>query len=239
MSPWRDRGPAAPPADERWDGAGGEPPTADGAPAPGTEEDDAGQGASLASRPIHRFGRGRFGRALEWTAVLLVAALLALGLRTFAFEVFSVPSSSMTPTIQIGDRILVDKAFFDYHGLKPGDIVVFRRPPHDTAGVCAGPEVGDLVKRVVGLPGQTISSQGNTILINGKAQAEPYLAPGTPLGRPIQPPVHIPKDRYFVLGDNRANSCDSRYWGTISGPSVVGRVVAIIWHNGHPDLHTF
>jgi signal peptidase I len=178
-------------------------------------------------------------RALEWAAVLLVAGLLALGLRTFAFEVFSVPSGSMEPTIQVGDRILVDKLFFDYHSLKAGDIVVFRRPPRDVLGVCAGPEVGDLVKRVVGLPGQTISSQGNTILIDGHPQAEPYLPANTPLGRPIQPPVHIPKNHYFVLGDNRADSCDSRYWGTISGSSIVGRVIAVIWRHGHPYLHTF
>jgi signal peptidase I len=105
--------------------------------------------------------------------------------------------------------------------------------------VCAGPEVGDLVKRVVGLPGQTISSRGNTILINGHPQAEPYLPPGTLLGRPIQPPVHIAANHYFVLGDNRADSCDSRYWGTITGSSIVGRVVAIIWRHGHPDLHIF
>lgn len=237
MSPWRERVAADPPTGDPREGATEVPPASE--PVAGPVAQPEGEGSSLATRPLHRFGRRRFGRALEWATVLLVAALLALGLRTFAFEVFSVPSSSMTPTIQIGDRILVDKAFFNYHGLRPGNIIVFRRPPRDVAGVCAGPEVGDLVKRVVGLPGQTISSQGNTIFINGKPQAEPYLASGTALGRPIQPPVHIPKDHYFVLGDNRANSCDSRYWGTITGSSIVGRVVAIIWHNGHPDLHIF
>ncbi len=251
MSPWRGRGddaPAsggtlAPTTDEP--GPGTTDPAADGgaggAGGSGAGSSGAGSedGATLAARPGRRFGRGRFGRALEWAAVLLIAAVLALALRTWAFEVFSVPSGSMEPTIQVGDRILVDKAFFNYHGLKPGDIVVFRRPPRDTLGVCAGPEVGDLVKRVVGLPGQTISSRGNTILINGRPQAEPYLPANTQLGRPIQPPVHIPPNHYFVLGDNRANSCDSRYWGTITGSSIVGRVVAIIWHHGHPDLHIF
>lgn len=205
--------------------------------------EDRGEGiaaeATLAPRPAKRFGHGRFGRALEWGSVLLLAAILALGLRTFAFEVFSVPSGSMTPTIAIGDRILVDKAFFDYHGLRAGAIVVFQRPPRDTLGTCAGPEVGDLVKRVVGLPGQTVSSVGNTVLINGRPLAEPYLPKGTALGRPILPAVHVPAGQYFVLGDNRANSCDSRYWGTIAGSSIVGRVVAVIWHNGRPDLHVF
>lgn len=208
-----------------------------------TDEGDevAGDQASPPSPPRRRhLPRSTWlRRVLEWVAVLGVAAVLAVLLRSFVFEVYSVPSPSMVPTILPGDRILVVKAFFNANDLKPGAIVVFKRPPRDKPGVCAPPEVNDLVKRIVGLPGQTVSSRGNTVLIDGKPLPQPYLAPGTPLGRAISPPVHVPKGQFFVLGDNRDVSCDSRYWGTIKGSSIVGQVVAVIWRNGHPWLHTF
>ena len=206
----------------------------------GTAGDDVAENSGgVGDQPAPPKRPGWPRRLLEWVVVLAVAGLLAVLLRAFVFEVYSVPSQSMEPTILPGDRILVVKAFFNATDVRPGNIVVFRRPPRDRPGVCAPPEVNDLVKRVVGLPGQTISSNGNTVLINGKPLAQPYLPPGTKLGRPISPPVHIPKGHYFVLGDNRAVSCDSRYWGTIKGSSIVGQVVSVIWRNGHPWLHTF
>lgn len=206
-----------------------------GAPSLATEDEREGQVVAGSARKRPSWRR----RLLEWAAVIMAAALVAFLVRSFVFEVYSVPSSSMMPTIRPGDRIVVDKLFFNYHDLHPGDIVVFRRPPRDRPGVCAGPEVGDLVKRIVGLPGQTVSSKGNTVLVNGKPLAQPYLPAGTVLGRQISPPVHVPPDHYFVLGDNRDISCDSRYWGTIKGSSIVGTVIAAIWRNSHPWLHTF
>lgn len=202
-------------------------------------DDVAGDGADGGAEPGRPGHPSRARHVLEWVAVLALAALVAVLLRAFVFEVYSVPSGSMEPTILPGDRILVVKAFFNPADLKPGAIVVFRRPARDKPGVCAPPEVNDLVKRIVGLPGQTISSRGNTVLVNGKPLAQPYLPPNTKLGPAISPPVHVPKGQYFVLGDNRDISCDSRYWGTIKGSSIVGQVVAVIWRNGHPWLHTF
>jgi signal peptidase I len=143
----------------------------------------------------------------------------------------------MEPTLQIGDRIVVDKLLFSPGSLHDGDIIVFSRPPGDTAGVCDDPTATDLVKRVVALPGQTIKSVGNTIYVDGHAQSEPYLAPSTQLGRAVKA-ERVPKGQYFVMGDNRALSCDSRYWGTIEGSTIVGRVMAVIWRGGHPVLHT-
>jgi signal peptidase I len=105
----------------------------------------------------------------------------------------------------------VQKAFFTWHDVREGDIVVFSHPPLDH---CPGPQGGDLVKRVIALPGQ------------------PPIASS-------QHPYRVPPGEFYVLGDNRADSCDSRYWGPIKGSSIVGQVVLMLWHDGHPDFHGF
>lgn len=179
-------------------------------------------------------------RPLIESAVILVVALLLAGLvRTFAFQVFWIPSTSMVPTLDQGDRIVVEKLFFSPGDVHEGDIVVFSHPPLDE---CGGSQEDDLVKRVIGLPGQTIYSSGNTIYINGKPLAEPYLPSYDPLGRPIaskQHPYKVPPGDFYVMGDNRAISCDSRYWGPITGSSIVGKVIAVVWRNGHPYFRWF
>lgn len=172
--------------------------------------------------------------------MIVVAVVLALGLRTFAFQTFFVPTSSMVPTIGVHDRILVQKAFFNWHDVQEGDIVVFADPPADR---CPGPR-GDLVKRVIALPGQTIYSSGNDIYVNGRLLHEPYLPHPDPLGPPIpdasrQHPFRVPAGEFYMLGDNRSISCDSRYWGPVKGSGIVGKVVLLWWRNGHPSLHLF
>jgi signal peptidase I len=182
--------------------------------------------------------RRRWRRALAETAItILVAALLAGLVRTFAFQTFWIPSSSMVPTIDVYDRVLVQKAFFTWHDVREGQIVVFSHPPLDH---CLGE--GDLVKRVIALPGQTIYSSGNSIYVNGRLLAEPYLPQYDPLGPPIassQHPYRVPAGEFYVLGDNRADSCDSRYWGPITGSSIIGKVVLTFWHDGRPEFHRF
>ena len=182
--------------------------------------------------------RRRWRRALAETAItILVAALLAGLVRTFAFQTFWIPSSSMVPTIDVYDRVLVQKAFFTWHDVREGQIVVFSHPPLDH---CLGE--GDLVKRVIALPDQTIYSSGNSIYVNGRLLAEPYLPQYDPLGPPIassQHPYRVPAGEFYVLGDNRADSCDSRYWGPITGSSIIGKVVLTFWHDGRPEFHRF
>jgi signal peptidase I len=183
---------------------------------------------------------------IEWAAVFALAALAAAGLRGFVLQAFYVPSGSMEPALQIGDRILVDKFLFSPGSLHDGDVIVFARPSGDTAGVCDDPNATDLVKRVVALPGQIIWSVGNKIyVVNSKhapknplPQKETYLAPGTALGKAVPRQV-VPKGRFFVMGDNRSLSCDSRYWGTVKASSIIGRVIAVIWRGGRPTLHAF
>ena len=186
--------------------------------------------------------RRRWKRALiETTVTILVAVLLAGLVRTFAFQTFWIPSSSMVPTLGVYDRILVQKAFFTWRDVREGDIVVFSQPPLDH---CGGTQGGDLVKRVIALPGQTIYSSGNSIYVNGRLLAEPYLPHDDPLGPPIpgaseQHPYRVPPGELYMLGDNRAISCDSRYWGPIEGSSIIGKVVLVWWHDDHPEFRTF
>ena len=167
-----------------------------------------------------------------------VAVLLAELVRTFVFQTFWIPSSSMVPALGVYDRVVVQKAFFTWRDVREGDIVVFGHPPLDD---CPGPK-GDLVKRVIALPGQTIYSSGNGIYVNGRLLAEPYLPHDDPLGPPIassQHPYRVPPGEFYLLGDNRADSCDSRYWGPIKGSSIVGKVVLTFWHDDHPDFRRF
>lgn len=186
--------------------------------------------------------RRRWRRVLAETAITILVVVLLAGLvRVFAFQTFWIPSSSMVPTLGVDDRILVQKAFFTWHDVREGDIVVFSHPPLDT---CGGPQEGDLVKRVIALPGQTIYSAGNSIYVNGRLLAEPYLPHYDPLGPPIpdassQHPYRVPPGEFYVLGDNRAISCDSRYWEPIKGSSIVGKVVLVWWHDDRPDFRGF
>ena len=139
---------------------------------------DAGPAGAGPRRP-----RRRRRRALAETAIMILVAVLLAGLvRAFAFQTFWIPSSSMVPTLGVYDRILVQKAFFTWRDVREGDIVVFSHPPLDH---CGGPQEGDLVKRVIALPGQTIYSSGNSIYVNGRLLAEPYLPHDDPLGPPI------------------------------------------------------
>ncbi|MEI8050591.1 MAG: signal peptidase I [Actinomycetes bacterium] len=167
------------------------------------------------------------GRTIgEWVVVLLLAFLAAFVVRTFVFQTFFIPSGSMEPTLQVGDRIIVSKLSYSIHSVHRGDIVVFHAPPAE-ATACADPSVKDLVKRVIGLPGETISSSGENILINGKVLKQPWF-PVVPLGPPIET-TQIPADSFFVMGDNRTNSCDSRAWGTLPRHNMIGHVIFRIW----------
>ncbi len=172
---------------------------------------------------------------LELGGVVVVAIVVAFLLRTFVIATYSIPSGSMEPTLQIGDRIVVDKLSYHFHGVDQGNIVVFTTPPNED---CAGPPVADLVKRVVGLPGQTISVSGGNVYINGRRLPETWLPssqqgktyPGpSPAPYALHHPYRIPKGDVYVMGDNRMLSCDSRYWGPIAESTIVGKVDVRIW----------
>jgi signal peptidase I len=185
---------------------------------------------------------------LRETAVVVVVALIAaLLLRAFVVQTFFIPSGSMEPTLQIGDRILVNKLSYHLHGVDRGNIVVFRRPKDEN---CGGTPVADLVKRVIGLPGETISLTNPNgfgyVMINGKRLDESWL-PSSVQGKTeagptgtrynLSKPYVIPPNEYFVMGDNRTDSCDSRWWGPIPRSLIVGKVDVRVWPIG--SLHFF
>jgi len=159
---------------------------------------------------------------IEWIAVLAVAVLAAVLIRAFVFEPFFIPSGSMEPTLKVGDRVLVNKLSYDLHSIHRGDVVVFTRPPKDYS-----PGIKDLIKRVIGLPGESISGKDGAVYINGHRLKEPWLPKGVTTA-PF-PAVMVPHGDYFVMGDNRGDSADSRVIGPISGKLIVGRAFIKVW----------
>lgn len=173
--------------------------------------------------------------AAAFATVVLVAVLLRLTLVT----PFTVPSSTMVPTLQAGDKILVLRSNFLTGSVGRGDIIVFHRP---TYFPCHASGSGDyLVQRVIGMPGETIWSNHQAIYIDGRRMAERgWYDPRHGAVSSVQiTRTTIPKGDYFVLADNRSNSCDSRSFGVIPASSVLGKVVAVIARNGTPYLHLF
>ncbi len=191
--------------------------------APGAAPHGAAGGArSTPTRKMFRTG-------LEWVLIIALAVAAAFGFKTYVAQTFTVPTGSMIPTIMPGDRIVVSKLSFHLHAVERGNIIVFV-PPTAEASECRPDPY--LVKRVIGLPGEWISSKGDHVLINGKVLHEPWtlnLSQG--FGPPI-PLFHVPANEYYVLGDNRYPSCDSRYWGPVKRSEVVGDVIGIIWPLG-------
>jgi signal peptidase I len=167
----------------------------------------------------------RSGRnALEWIAIVAGALIVALVVKTFLIQAFFIPSLSMYDTLDKGDRVLVNKLSYRLHEIHRGDIIVFERPE----GV---PDNGikDLIKRVIGLPGEEIEARDGEVLIDGEVLREPYLPAG--VRTEDFGPVKVPKGRVFVMGDNRGNSHDSRFSdiGTIDIDDLVGRAIARVW----------
>jgi signal peptidase I len=185
-----------------------------------------------------RPNRRGYRNLIEWVIILIAVLVCTVALRSYVVQSFYIPSGSMLPTLQISDRIIVDKLSYRLHSVHRGDIVVFARPPLEDQAY------SDLVKRVVGLPGETISSKNGKLYINGKLLAQPWLPKGhqsyttTLPGDPhpqfnLPGPVKIPPGEYYVMGDNRTDSEDSRFFGPIPRSLIVGRAVAVVWPLSH------
>ena len=160
---------------------------------------------------------------LEWVAIIALALLAALAVKTWLFQPFYIPSESMEPTLLVNDRVLVAK-----RSTHPGrrDIIVFKRPP----GVVEGKLNKDLIKRVIALPGETVEGRDNQVFVNGSPLAEPYLPEGTITT--AFPPTTVGPGQFWVMGDNRNNSSDSRKFGVIEQGSIVGRAFVLFWPPG-------
>jgi signal peptidase I len=196
---------------------------------------------------------------VDFLESLLVTILLVLFGTTFVVQAFKIPSQSMEPTLLVGDHLLVNKFIFEGHGawyekllpyrpVRRGDIIVFRFPYDDHA---------HYVKRVIGLPGERVRITGQQLYIDGSLIAEPYayhdLAAYDPMSENFPPADHfaarglraewasqigkylrdgelvVPPDHYFVMGDNRNSSLDSRYWGFVDRQAIIGRPILVYW----------
>jgi signal peptidase I len=160
--------------------------------------------------------------AIEWVVIVVAALLAALLIKTFLLQAFYIPSDSMNPTLVQRDRVLVNKLSYHFHDVHRGDIVVFTRPPAET-----DPNIKDLIKRVIGLPGDTIEGRDGQIVVDGRVLKEPYTAKNSPMSDFT--PRKVPPGHYFVMGDNRGNSKDSRFFGPIDKSLIVGRAFIRIW----------
>lgn len=169
--------------------------------------------------------RRRRQSLLEWLIILVIAAGVSLLLRTYVVQTYWIPSASMEPTLMIGDHVLVSKLSVTLGSIHRGDVVVFRAP--QAAHIACQDNLPVYVKRVIGLPGDRLTSRGNTIYVNGKPLAEnwPHTEPlGTAIGN-----VTVPANSYFMMGDNHADSCDSRSWGFLKASAIIGKVFVRIW----------
>ena len=178
--------------------------------------------------------------------LLLTALAIAVVIKTFLIQPFWIPSESMVPTIEVNDRVMVNKLTVRFGQPNRGDIIVFRDPAAPdieesipelflrTVLEAVGVRVrghDDLIKRVIGLPGETLSIEDNRVHIDGVPLAEPYLPNGVTM--PSLEPVTIGRDEVFVMGDNRRSSFDSRNFGTIPMEDVIGKAFIVIWPFSH------
>ena len=163
--------------------------------------------------------------------ILLIAFALVFGfIRPFVLEAFYIPSKSMVPTLKVGDRVFVNKFIYRFHQPQRDDIIVFKSVEGSTEG---GQE--DLIKRVVGLPGDEISVQDGVLFVNGERQEEPYVNQRSPDTSSFGPET-VPKGEVFVMGDNRADSLDSRFFGPVPLENIEGKAFLIFWPPGHIKL---
>jgi len=178
--------------------------------------------------------------------LILVALVVAILVKTFVIQAFYIPSESMVPTLEVGDRVFVNKFVYDFGDIHRGDVIVFQNPNPGQVpdqGIVGGflhwlgegigfaqPENEDFIKRVIALPGETIEIRNNVVYIDGKRLNEPYLTQDAKLHNGDYPPTKVPPGRLFVMGDNRGNSADSRFGlGMVPEDKVIGKAFVIIW----------
>ena len=163
--------------------------------------------------------------AKEWTHSIVIALVMTLILRTYVVQAYKIPSGSMRPTLMEGDKLFVSKFTYRFGVPKRGDIVVFKYPVDPKK---------DFIKRLVGLPGDTVEIRDGKIYVDGKALEDPdnfgkfYYYNHEPYGGPGDK-IKVPENFYYVLGDNSANSQDSRFWGFVPKKNVEGKAIFRWW----------
>jgi signal peptidase I len=219
----------------------------------------AAPGGAVTPAPPHRHSRNpvdRLTRGLpdpirvivDWVVTIVGAVAIVLLVKAFVVNPYRIPSSSMEPTLhcarpasgceaRFSDRVLANRFIYHFRNPRRGEIIVFDTP--DAARIKCGAG-GTFVKRLIGLPGETVEvrlKQGEGyVYINGKQLREPYIKPDR---RPTEAfgPVKVPADHYFMMGDNRSQSCDSREWGTVPRGNLIGKVFATYWPPNRLSIH--
>ncbi len=174
-------------------------------------------------RPDHQSSKQvNENSVVEWVKTIGVSLLLAFGIRTFVAEARYIPSESMLPTLQVNDRLIIDKVTYDFRIPERGEIVVFQ----PTLALREQGFKDAFIKRIVGLPGEQVQVKKGTVFVNGQPLQESYLAapPDYEYG-----PVMVPPDSYLVLGDNRNHSFDSHFWGFVPRQNIIGRAAVRFW----------
>jgi signal peptidase I len=177
-----------------------------------------------------------FRTLIDWGLTITLAAVAVLAFQAEVAKPYRIPSASMEPTLhcakpasgctsRVSDRVIANRLVYRFHAPRRGDIIVFETPPQVAAACGAG---GTFIKRLVGLPGEKVSMRDGFVFIDGVRLDEPYLR-NAYRGRESGDWARIPSGGYFVLGDNRAMSCDSRRWGVVPRDNIIGRAEVTYW----------
>ena len=209
--------------------------------------DDA---AETSTRAVAEESSRRYRFVGSTPFLILVALAVAILVKSFVIQAFYIPSESMVPTLEVGDRVFVNKFLFDEGDIHRGDVIVFENPNQGglpDRGAIGGflhwlgegigfaqPENEDFIKRVVALPGETIEIRNDVVYIDGEPLDEPYLTNAAKNGMSDYALKTVPTGELFVMGDNRGNSADSRYGlGTVPVDKVIGKAFVVIWPPSH------
>jgi signal peptidase I len=194
---------------------------------------------AVVRNPVDHFTR-RLPRpwriAIDWIVTIVGAVAIVLAIKQWVVNPYRIPSSSMEPTLhcagaglgctaRFSDRVLANRFIYHFTDPKRGDIVVFETPQRARQDCGAG---GTFVKRIIGLPGETWEMRNGFVYINSRRLQEPYVHRER---RDVDtsPAEKIPPNSYFVMGDNRSQSCDSRVWGALPRANLIGKVFAVYW----------
>ncbi|MGD0166338.1 MAG: signal peptidase I [Gaiellaceae bacterium] len=188
---------------------------------------------------------------LDWTLTIVGAIAIVLAIKAWVVNPYRIPTSSMEPTLhcarpglgceaRFSDRVLADRISYHFRNPHRGEIVVFETPKKAREVCAVGGNSSVFVKRLIGLPGETVAEKHGYVYINGKKLNEPYIRPDRrdkktwPEGGGV---YRVPKGTYFFMGDNRSESCDSRDWGTVPRKNLIGPVFMTYWPPNRISFH--